>query len=313
MKLLDLFCGRLGWSRAFAKRGWQCTGVDLVRPEEVPPGCWFVEGDVLKLSSFYVSGFDFVVASSPCEEFSVHGMKHFHPNPKYPEMGIRLFNHTRRICEEAGVPYVMENVKAAQKFVGPANNHCGSFHLWGNAVPPLMPQGISKAKWTMQADRPGNTAPEVWGSKRERARKWATIPDLLANAVADYAEQLLLQETRWILIPSVQLSRLEEKLHWRSRGWGSGGDATPDSLVGLYRCRVLCTLLKGESTCVVNADIGGTFTATVRTATRIALIEAAPAWHSGRPARTSGWMKTANAEDAAKTAEWVVSEGACGE
>lgn len=59
-------------------------------------------------------------------------------------MGIQLFNHTRKICVESGLPYVMENVRSAQKFVGNANQHCGPFYVWGNATPPLMPQGITK-------------------------------------------------------------------------------------------------------------------------------------------------------------------------
>ena len=34
MRLLDLFSGRWGWSRAFAARGWECVGVDMVEPPE---------------------------------------------------------------------------------------------------------------------------------------------------------------------------------------------------------------------------------------------------------------------------------------
>ena len=118
VRMLDLFCGRFGWSRAFAARGWECVGVDLVEPAEIPERCWFVRQDVLEWSWSDVcraqgGGFDFICASSPCEQFSVHGMKHFHPNPPYPELGIKLFNHTRALCEESGVPYVMENVRAA--------------------------------------------------------------------------------------------------------------------------------------------------------------------------------------------------------
>ena len=86
----------------------------------------------------------FICASSSCEQFSVHGMKHFHPNPPYPELGIKLFNHTRQLCEASGVPYVMENVRAAQQFVGNAVHHCGPFYLWGSGVPAMMPQGITK-------------------------------------------------------------------------------------------------------------------------------------------------------------------------
>ncbi len=71
-------------------------------------------------------------------------MLNFRPPVPYPEMGIRLFNHTRSICEASGVPYVIENVAGAQRFVGKSAGHAGSFHLWGNAVPPVLPQGLQK-------------------------------------------------------------------------------------------------------------------------------------------------------------------------
>src|SRR5882672_5902863 len=150
VKMLDLFCGRWGWSRAFAARGWECVGVDLTEPPEIPQNCHFFKRDVLDLDVDiclgqlpysegwiydHISMFDFICASSPCEQFSVHGMKHFHPNPPHPELGIQLFEHTRALCEASGVPYVMENVRAAQQFVGQAKHHCGPFYLWGTGVP----------------------------------------------------------------------------------------------------------------------------------------------------------------------------------
>ena len=106
MRMLDLFCGRWGWSRAFAARGWECVGIDLTEPPETPTGCTFLKADILGLK-YDATGwwatydfklhelgkFDFICASSPCEQFSVHGMKNFHPNPPYPTLGIELFNH----------------------------------------------------------------------------------------------------------------------------------------------------------------------------------------------------------------------------
>jgi hypothetical protein len=211
MRLLDLFCGRWGWSRSFAARGWECVGVDIAQPPETPTGCTFVQNSVLAITDEWILdwGFDFICASSPCEEFSVHGMPHFHPNPKYPELGINLFNHTRLLCEDSQIPYVMENVRAAQKFVGNAAHHCGPFYLWGSGVPPIVPQGIKKGKTFRGA--PGNymeTCPpgfnkKTWrnawqkdvevraGGRKHTAAFAATIPPELANCVADYAERLL--------------------------------------------------------------------------------------------------------------------------
>jgi hypothetical protein len=188
------------------------VGVDLVEPPEIPENCTFVRANIL--TTPFVESLtghlpDFIVASSPCEEFSVHGMKHFHPNPKYPEIGIKLFNHTRKLCEVAGVPYVMENVRSAQKFVGNAVSHCGPFYLWGTGVPPLLNQGIKKG-----IDMGGSQVVKglsraeitvyrkqfdmMWSGSKSEARKQATakaatIPPELANCVADYAERLLEQ------------------------------------------------------------------------------------------------------------------------
>lgn len=186
-------------------------GVDLIEPPEIPNWCEFIKADVRTIfhtsvgvelyDPYRILGpFDFIVASSPCEQFSVHGMKNFHPNPPYPELGIKLFNHTRELCEASGVPYVMENVRAAQQFVGNAVHHCGPFYLWGNAVPPLIPRGISKGM-NLQMARDSVTGKRILaggcrfssGSKERASEvaKVATIPPELANCVADYAERIL--------------------------------------------------------------------------------------------------------------------------
>lgn len=212
--LLDLFCGRLGWSKAFLARGWDCMGIDLVEPPDKPKGFLFEQRDILKVEHICSPSWnalygkpDFICASSPCEEFSVHGMKHFHPNPKYPEMGIKLFNHTRALCESSGVPYVMENVRAAQEFVGRAVHHAGPFYLWGNGIPTLMPQGITKGIHIGSSKRIRGMSPVERKDYRKsfpvlqvgsasEARKHhtahvATIPLLLAHCIADHAERLL--------------------------------------------------------------------------------------------------------------------------
>ena len=202
----------------------------LVEPPEIPQGFRFAKANVLnirigelwgkpfftyvinaQLGELFAQDFDFICASSPCEQFSVHGMKHFHPNPPYPELGIKLFNHTRELCEASGVPYVMENVRAAQQFVGNAVHHCGPFYLWGNAVPPLLNQGISKGislhipgieKVTGDARKALRNAAKIpfqWTSTGGKKRKAitagaATIPPELSSCVADYAERLLEQK-----------------------------------------------------------------------------------------------------------------------
>lgn len=204
--------------------------MDLVVPPSFPPHCDFFQADVLEVKTagqyFYIGGVqlaqwapDFICASSPCEQFSVHGMKHFHPKPPYPELGIKLFNHTRDICEASGVPYVMENVRAAQQFVGNAVHHCGPFYLWGSGVTPLIPTGIIKgltrkamglreykgqAGWNTKNSIVGRQYYRMTGfdgyqyasnsqNRKEARSVIATIPPELANSVADYAERLIEQ------------------------------------------------------------------------------------------------------------------------
>ena len=215
MRLLDLFCGRWGWSRAFAARGWHCVGVDLTPPPEVPENCEWWQADVLSMSirngwlrwsklydlgfnrTVALSDFDFIVASSPCEEFST--MRNFRPPVPYPELGIRLFNHTRSICEASGLPYVMENVAGAQRYVGQSVAHAGSFHLWGNAVPPLLHQGLRKGMTELAMGLREHKGKPGWDVRhgvkgQTQTALVATIPPDLANCVADYAERLLEQK-----------------------------------------------------------------------------------------------------------------------
>lgn len=203
MRMLDGFAGRFGWANAFLARGWEVTAIDIVRPQEIPEGVDFIRCNMLDVDAEFLKEFDFACFSSPCEQFSVWGMKHFHPNPPYPDLGIKLFNHTRAIAEASGVPYVMENVRAAQQFVGNAKHHCGPFYLWGNGVPPLLPQGIIKNCFSVWVDSKGklrNQGPTGRAGRPEgergvaacieRTAKAATIPPELSAAVANYAERI---------------------------------------------------------------------------------------------------------------------------
>jgi len=213
------------------------VGIDFVdQRERMPEQCEFWEADILNVSvkgnyfnivgctrmpkeisyadaaSIWVeiSRFDFIVASPPCEEFSVHGMKCFHKNPKYPEMGIKLFNHTRQLCEESGLPYILENVRVAQKFVGDATHHTGPFYLWGNSVPPFLPRVRNKVgrfhgmpgSLMEREMRAGKTRSQTRNDYQREVRRLAgsdkgcasfaaEIPEELSDKIADYAERLL--------------------------------------------------------------------------------------------------------------------------
>jgi hypothetical protein len=199
MRVLDLFCGRFGWGKAFAARGHEVVGIDLVEPPEIPDGCTFFNVDILKITADspfmrWDDGsryFDFICASSPCNQFTMFQLRCFHKKRPYPSLGIELFNHTRKLCEESGLPYIQENVRAAQDFVGNAVSHCGPFYLWGNAVPPILPQGITKGFGKMDREFILSIGSSKSKKRAEHRAKVAEIPPELANAVCDYAERLV--------------------------------------------------------------------------------------------------------------------------
>lgn len=144
--VLDLFSGLWGWTEGFIAQGWQSIGIDLKIPRSIPEGARFSEFDILQLTPKHIRSLrpNFIVCSSPCEQFSVHCMKHFHKNPPYPALGLHLFQHSQMLCESSGVPYVMENVRCAERFVGKCVNHCGPFYFWGSGVPAVMPKELYK-------------------------------------------------------------------------------------------------------------------------------------------------------------------------
>ena len=205
---IDLFCGKGGWTNALLDVGFRVIGFDIKAQPGYRGEFWQTDVFSFKAKNFFlwmdeefqVSNswrIDFAVCSSPCEQFSVHCMKHFHKNPPYPEQGIKLFNHARNLLESLGVPYVMENVRCAEKFVGRAVNHCGPFYLWGNAVPAIFSKDCYAACKQMSTRRKtdengkriyaGNDAV----SKRLRKSNSAMIPYPIARAVAEAGMRLV--------------------------------------------------------------------------------------------------------------------------
>lgn len=191
---IDLFCGKGGWSDGLLEAGFEVYGFDI-EPQPDYKGI-FVHCDILHLSKAVLSMYEpsFAVCSSPCEQFSVHGLKCFYPNPKFPEMGLRLFNHARMLLEELDIPYVMENVRSAEKFVGKAVNHCGPFYLWGNAVPAIMPRELFSIRKGKRLLKGGFKTQTSSTSDRGAAAKIAMIPLPIARAVAEAAKSLVMME-----------------------------------------------------------------------------------------------------------------------
>lgn len=179
----DFFTGLHGWLEAFLLEGYRCIGYDI---EDMcaslgvarPAGIEFRQRDVRSIHGSECRDATVLVASPPCQAYSYRAMP-WKRAKALPPPDNTLFNECFRIQREASeaagryIPLIVENVRGAQKWVGQARWHCGSFFLWGD-VPALMPifkkfkapgqnwnafkeTGKVSAHWRMQGEKPPST------------------------------------------------------------------------------------------------------------------------------------------------------------
>ena len=175
MKVLDLGCGKGGWAFGFLDAGFDVIGYDIHDFSAVYPGK-FIQADLLSFDTFPSA--DVVVGSSPCTDFTKSGLpaswpavRRFPPDIK---TGVKLFNRFREIALSVSPElWVLENVRKAQDFVGPAKTHYGSRYLWGRFPDFMVPfTGDEYGKWKLP---PGP----------ERAAVRSMIPYSLARGMAE--------------------------------------------------------------------------------------------------------------------------------
>jgi DNA (cytosine-5)-methyltransferase 1 len=102
-RLLDLFCGAGGAAVGYHRAGFDVVGVDLWPQPNYP--FEFVQGDAL--TAYALGEFDAIHASPPCQAFTAYkrtGIVGWYPD---------LISETRTRLQDAGVPYVIENVVGA--------------------------------------------------------------------------------------------------------------------------------------------------------------------------------------------------------
>jgi hypothetical protein len=153
---IDLYCGLGGWADGLLAEGYDVLGFDIERHEygeHKYPGQLVIQ-DVLTLHGSQFKDAALIVASPPCQAYSYRAMP-WKRAKALPPPDNTLFEACFRIQREASeaaghhIPMVVENVRGAQKWVGRARWHYGSFYLWGD-VPALMPMVKRIAK------RPGH-------------------------------------------------------------------------------------------------------------------------------------------------------------
>ena len=177
---IDLFAGLGGWAEGFLAEGWRVIGFDIERHDHGTGGYpgQLVLQDVATLDGRQFRAASLIVASPPCQAYSYRAMpwKRAKALPA-PDNGLFFapFRIQREACAAAGryIPLIVENVKAAQAWVGRAAWHYGSFYLWGD-VPALMPypngqKGVGS--WYGPADRRGDPREASTYSLRSEAIK----------------------------------------------------------------------------------------------------------------------------------------------
>jgi hypothetical protein len=177
---IDLYCGLGGWTEGFLAEGWRVIGFDIERHDHGTGGypSQLVLQDVETLHGAQFRPAHMLVASPPCQAYSYRNMP-WKRARALPAPSNALFEAPFRIQREASeaagryIPLIVENVRAAQKWVGPAAWHYGSFYLWGD-VPALMPwpsgqKGVGS--WFGPADQRGDPREASVYSLRSEAIK----------------------------------------------------------------------------------------------------------------------------------------------
>lgn len=153
---VDLFCGLGGWTEGLLAEGYSVIGFDCERHVygEAQYPAQLVLQDVLTIHGAQFKDAALIVASPPCQGYSYRAMPWKRAKALPPpdnNLFEACFRIQREACEAAGrhIPLVVENVCGAQKWVGRARWHFGSFYLWGD-VPALMPITKRRTKGPMK-------------------------------------------------------------------------------------------------------------------------------------------------------------------
>jgi DNA (cytosine-5)-methyltransferase 1 len=110
LKLLDLFCGAGGASMGYAQAGFEVTGIDVKHGKRYPFN--YIKADVRDyLNNDYLSQFDVIAASPPCQTHSA--TRHLRNAQGKSTTKVDMIEEVRQALVNSGKPYVIENVVGA--------------------------------------------------------------------------------------------------------------------------------------------------------------------------------------------------------
>jgi len=102
---LDLFCGAGGATKGLQRAGFHVVGIDLY-PQPNYCGDQFIQCDAMTAKFQFLSVFDFIWASPPCQRYT--NAQRIRSN-EHPDYVPRI----REMLLESGVPFAIENVVGA--------------------------------------------------------------------------------------------------------------------------------------------------------------------------------------------------------
>lgn len=205
MRILDLFCGLGGWGEAFRARGHEVVGVDI-EPKFSPTVC----ADIMALDVPALGPFDVVLASPPCEAFSVAAIGHhwqggrraYVPRTEHARVSMALVRRTLEIIRAAGPrAWIIENPRGVLRklgildgcervtvtFCAYGDSRMKPTDLWGGFPPQWRPRPVCRNGAPCHDRSPRGSRTGTQGMKNAAAR--AVIPEGLSLSICEACEQ----------------------------------------------------------------------------------------------------------------------------
>lgn len=183
VRALDWCCGLGGWSDGLAKEGFEVLGIEIEPDIARLYKHDVIVADVRILDGHYFKGFDLIVGSPPCRDFTILGDARW-KEKKNPERGLILVHAFLQFVKDAEPRYwLMENVIGLEKYLALKPTVRKAMltrymkrNFWGRFPRFLVPMEMTRGKM-----REGSGWPKL--AKWERARIPLPTARALAKAV----------------------------------------------------------------------------------------------------------------------------------